>query len=98
MKAFLALFLLFNLFTFVVFGYDKYLSKRNKRRISEQTLIRLALFGGSVGAVFAQKIFRHKTRTYPYLFWVILTVQFSVFELAWFYGAELAQWVRSFLV
>ena len=96
MKAFLALFLLFNLFTFFVFGYDKYLSRRNRPRISERTLIRLALFGGSVGAVFAQKIFRHKTQKYRYLFWVILTIQFGAFELAWLYGPQLAQCLRSF--
>jgi uncharacterized membrane protein YsdA (DUF1294 family) len=96
MKAFLALFLLFNLFTFFVFGYDKYLSRRNRPRISVRTLIRLALFGGSVGAVFAQNIFRHKTQKYRYLFWVILTIQFGAFELAWLYGPQLAQWLRSF--
>ncbi|MDD2829147.1 MAG: DUF1294 domain-containing protein [Sulfuricurvum sp.] len=86
MKALLILFFLFNLITFFVFGYDKYLARTNRRRISEKTLIYLALIGGSVGAVFAQKIFRHKSQKYRNLFWIILTVQFILFEGLWLYS------------
>lgn len=62
MKGFVFLFLVFNLFTFLVFGYDKYLARTNRPRVREKTLLNLALMGGSVGAVFGQKIFRHKTK------------------------------------
>lgn len=86
MKAFILLFIFFNLVTFIIFGYDKYLARANRRRISEKTLVTLALMGGSVGAVFAQKIFRHKSRKYRNLFWIILTVQFVVFEGLWLYS------------
>ena len=86
MKAFLLLFVLFNLMTFFVFGYDKFLSRTHRRRISERTLFTLALMGGSVGAVFAQKIFRHKTQKYRNAFWIILVVQFVAFEALWFYS------------
>lgn len=86
MKALIILFVLFNLITFLVFGYDKYLARTNRRRISEKTLLGLALFGGSVGAVFAQKIFRHKSRKYRNLFWIILGVQFVLFEELWLYS------------
>ncbi|WP_367187067.1 DUF1294 domain-containing protein [Sulfurimonas sp.] len=48
--------------TFFVFGYDKYLARTNRRQVSEKTLLSLAFFWGSVGAVFAQKIFRHKSK------------------------------------
>lgn len=92
MKALIFLLLVFNFITFLVFGYDKYLARTNRRRISEQTLVSLALMGGSVGAVFAQKIFRHKSRKYRNLFWIILVVQFVIFEGLWFYsrsGSEL---------
>lgn len=98
MKAFLFLFLLFNLVTFLVFGYDKYLARTHRPHIREKTLLNLALFGGSVGAVFAQKIFRHKSQKYRYLFWIILVVQLSLFEAFWFYSSDLTQTLRSFWV
>jgi len=86
MKVFIIIFILFNLTTFFLFGYDKYLARTKRRRISEKTLLSLALMGGSVGAVFAQKLFSHKSRKYPNLFWIILVVQFIVFEGLWFYS------------
>ncbi|MEW5832818.1 MAG: DUF1294 domain-containing protein [Campylobacterota bacterium] len=86
MKAFILLFVLFNLFTFALFGYDKFLARTNRSRIREKTLLTLALMGGSVGAVFAQKIFRHKNQKYRKLFWIILIVQFVVFEGLWLYS------------
>lgn len=86
MKAVILLFVLFNLMTFLVFGYDKFLARTNRTRISEKTLLTLALMGGSVGAVFAQKIFRHKSRKYRKTFWIILVVQFVTLEVLWFYS------------
>lgn len=86
MKALIFLLVLFNLITFLVFGYDKYLARTNRRRISEKALLTLALMGGSIGAVFAQKFFRHKSRKYKNLFWIILGVQFVVFEGLWLYS------------
>lgn len=85
MKAFIFIFIFFNIITFFVFGYDKFLARTQKQRISERTLLTLALAGGSVGAVFAQKIFRHKTKKFKNMFWFILFTQFAIFELAWFY-------------
>lgn len=84
MKPFIILFVALNLFTFFLFGYDKLLARTRKRRISEKTLLTMALIGGSAGAVFAQKIFRHKSQKYRNLFWVILLVQFLIFEAVWF--------------
>lgn len=50
-----------NLIAFITFGADKYKAKKVKWRISEKTLILLALFGGSIGALLGMKVFRHKT-------------------------------------
>lgn len=55
-----------NLATFAAFGWDKSRAMRDRRRISEATLLRLALFGGSVGAKIAQRHFRHKTYKQPF--------------------------------
>ena len=98
MKGFIFLLLIFNLITFFVFGYDKYLARTNRRRVSEKTLLNLALFGGSIGAVFAQKIFRHKSKKYRYTFWIILTVQFILFEAIWFLSSKDSHTMQNFLI
>ena len=51
-----------NIIAFISYGADKRKAKKGKWRISEKTLILLALFGGSVGAVSGMKVFRHKTK------------------------------------
>ena len=51
-----------NLLTFIVFGIDKRKARRDKWRIPEDTLIWLAVIGGSVGALLGMYAFRHKTQ------------------------------------
>ncbi len=51
-----------NAIAFIVYGIDKYKSKHNRWRISEATLLCLALFGGSIGAWLGMKAWRHKTQ------------------------------------
>ena len=46
-----------NLITFIIYGIDKYKSIKHKYRISESTLIILAILGGSLGAFFGMIIF-----------------------------------------
>ncbi|WP_409969810.1 DUF1294 domain-containing protein [Bengtsoniella intestinalis] len=58
----LCVLLVWNLFTFFAYGWDKFKAKRgSNHRTSEKTLILLAVFGGSVGALFGMKIWHHKT-------------------------------------
>ena len=56
-----AYFLVVTVVTFAVFGWDKLCAKRNMWRVPEKILLLLALLGGSVGAMAAMAIFRHKT-------------------------------------
>ncbi len=51
-----------NAVTFIVYGIDKWKARANKWRIPEVTLLSLALFGGSIGAWFGMKLWRHKTQ------------------------------------
>ncbi len=53
--------LLANVVTFITYGIDKYKAKNVKWRISEATLLLMAVFGGSVGAWLGMKAFHHKT-------------------------------------
>ena len=50
-----------NTLTFVVNGIDKWKAKQGSWRISEATLLTLAVIGGSIGALLGMKIWHHKT-------------------------------------
>ena len=51
-----------NVLTFLIYGVDKWKAQRDKWRIPEDTLIWLAVAGGSVGALLGMNLFRHKTK------------------------------------
>ena len=62
MKILLIYLLCVNVITFAVYGIDKLKARKQRWRVSEKTLILLAVIGGSVGALAAMALFRHKTR------------------------------------
>lgn len=55
-----------NFIAFAAFGIDKARAERGAWRISEGALLRLAFFGGTVGAYAGRYLFRHKTRKQPF--------------------------------
>jgi uncharacterized membrane protein YsdA (DUF1294 family) len=55
-----------NLLAFFLFRRDKRAAVAGARRIPERTLLGLAAIGGSLGAVTAQQMLRHKTRKEPF--------------------------------
>ena len=72
----LAAYLIMSLIAFVAYGIDKRRAKRGLWRIPEMTLLGFGFFGGSVGALAAMKLFRHKTRH-----WYFSVV--NIIGLAW---------------
>ena len=58
--------LFINLATYATFAYDKRAAGRGDWRISENTLLTMALVGGSPGALLARRRLRHKTRKQPF--------------------------------
>ncbi|KVK56171.1 hypothetical protein BCY90_01595 [Agrobacterium deltaense] len=56
----------FNLFVFLAYWWDKEAARNGAWRIRESTLLLLALIGGSLGAILAQRLLRHKTRKEPF--------------------------------
>ena len=58
---FLIYLLAVNVMTFLLFGLDKHKAKRGKWRISEATLLTMAVIGGSIGAWSGMRIWHHKT-------------------------------------
>ena len=59
-------FLIVNLATVLAFARDKQLAVERGRRIRESTLLWLAAIGGSPGALWARRHYRHKTRKQPF--------------------------------
>lgn len=55
-----------NIITFLVFGYDKWQAKNNKRRISEFNLLLLAGIGGTIGGLLGMNFFKHKTNKFSF--------------------------------
>ncbi|MBO9630940.1 MAG: DUF1294 domain-containing protein [Shinella sp.] len=64
--ALLIIFLLLNVVTFCLFWWDKDAARNGGWRVSEASLLQFAFFGGSLGAVAAQRLLRHKTRKEPF--------------------------------
>lgn len=69
-----------NFITFLVFAIDKQKAVNNKFRIREATLLGLAAIGGSVGGLFAMRLFRHKIRKKKFTIGMplILVIQITV--------------------
>ena len=69
-----------NVVTFLIYSADKWKAKASRWRIPEDTLIWLAVVGGSVGALLGMYVFRHKTKHKKFRIGVplILLVQISV--------------------
>ena len=59
---FIVYLLVMNLVGFFVMYWDKYKAKYGQWRISEKTLLTIALLGGSIGTIAGMYTFRHKTQ------------------------------------
>ena len=66
-----------NILAFLVYGIDKWRAKKGKWRISEATLLLLAVIGGSIGAWLGMKVWHHKTmhKKFKYGIPTILIIQ-----------------------
>lgn len=76
--ALLLLYLLaINAATVLAFWLDKHYARQSLRRIPESGLHALALIGGTPGAFYAMRKFRHKTRkrSFRARFWLVVAVQ-----------------------
>ena len=69
-----------NVVTFLVYGIDKWKAKHGSWRISEATLLLLAIIGGSIGALLGMQVWHHKTqhKKFKYGLPLILLVQIAL--------------------
>ena len=69
-----------NALSFILFGLDKYKAKKGKWRISEATLLMIAVIGGSIGAWVGMRLWHHKTmhKKFKYGIPIIIIMQVSL--------------------
>ena len=69
-----------NIVSFFLYGIDKYKAKKNKWRISEATLLMIAVIGGSIGAWVGMRIWHHKTmhKKFKYGIPIIIILQVAL--------------------
>ena len=75
-----------NIIAFLMYGIDKSRARRGKWRISEKTLIGIAVIGGSIGALLGMLVFHHKTKHWYFRFGIpaILLIQGILIWLIFF--------------
>jgi uncharacterized membrane protein YsdA (DUF1294 family) len=77
--------LIINGIAFVLTSYDKRLAIKNKRRVSEKTLLCIVAFGGTIGAGIAMGLFRHKTAKRSFLLKYFAITALQILMLYYFY-------------
>ena len=69
-----------NVFTFFMYGIDKWKAKKSMWRIRETALLGLAVLGGSIGALLGMQVWHHKTmhKKFKYGLPLILLAQIAI--------------------
>ena len=69
-----------NIATFFLYGIDKYKAKKGQWRISEATLLLMAVIGGSIGAWAGKRLWHHKTmhKKFKYGIPIIIILQVAI--------------------
>ena len=82
--------IIINVLTFLVYGIDKWKAKQGSWRISEATLLILAVIGGSIGALLGMQVWHHKTmhKKFKYGLPLILLAQIALIYFIEVYGRQ----------
>ena len=69
-----------NITSILLYGIDKYKAKKGRWRISEATLLLMAVIGGSIGAWAGMRLWHHKTmhKKFKYGIPLILIMQIAL--------------------
>lgn len=80
MKIILGYLLAINIATFFLYGIDKYKAKKGRWRISEATLLMMAVIGGCIGAWAGMRLWHHKTmhKKFRYGIPIIIIIQVAL--------------------
>ena len=80
MNIILGYFLAVNITSFLLYGIDKFKARKNLWRISEATLLMMAVIGGSIGAWSGMRLWHHKTmhKKFKYGIPIIIILQVTI--------------------
>lgn len=77
--------LIINIFTFFLYGVDKWKAQRARWRIPESVLLGVAAIGGSIGAWLGMQVWRHKTQHAKFRYGVPIILMAQVALLVWIF-------------
>ncbi|SFT35690.1 Uncharacterized membrane protein YsdA, DUF1294 family [Selenomonas sp. GACV-9] len=80
-------FIIINIIAIIVYGVDKLCALRQWWRVPELTLLLLAFMGGSIGALVAIQIFRHKTQHIKFRYGIPLIILLQLAGLVYIFWA-----------
>jgi uncharacterized membrane protein YsdA (DUF1294 family) len=72
-------------FTFILYGLDKFQSKRDGWRVPEVVLHGLALLGGFPGGWAGRSVFRHKTKKGFFVFVLVVSTAIHLGLIYWLF-------------
>ena len=72
-----------NITSFLLYGIDKYKAKKGRWRISEATLLLMAVIGGSIGAWAGMRLWHHKTMHKKFKYGIPLIIILQVVLVAY---------------
>ena len=80
MNIILGYLLAINIASFFLYGIDKYKAKKGRWRISEATLLMMAVIGGCIGAWAGMRLWHHKTmhKKFKYGIPIIIIIQVAL--------------------
>jgi uncharacterized membrane protein YsdA (DUF1294 family) len=86
-----------NIVTITLFWLDKQAAIKGHSRIAEKTLLLFALIGGTPGAFYAQRRFRHKTQKEPFrlILKLIAGLQVVAIIAAIVFPAHVTEFIQS---
>ena len=67
-----------NIATVFLYGIDKYKARKGRWRISEATLLMMAVIGGSIGAWSGMRLWHHKTMHKKFKYGIPVIIIFQV--------------------
>ena len=75
-----------NVVTFFMYGIDKFKAKHSMWRISEATLLGMAVIGGSIGAWLGMRVWHHKTMHKKFQLGIPLILIIQLAIVLWLYS------------
>ena len=72
-----------NVVAFILYGIDKFKAKQSKWRISEVSLLGIAVIGGSIGAWIGMAVWHHKTLHKKFKYGIPLIVVIQIGLVLW---------------